>query len=69
MSDLKHQTIEELRQRKACCEKYITTLYKNLNAEKQRLIWIEFYIDQKRLEMEDAQESTYNTLKEGLAED
>lgn len=47
MSDLKHQTVEQLEQSKIECERYISRLSSKLNGQKERLKWIEKYIHEK----------------------
>ncbi len=47
MSDLKHQTLEELRISKYECEKYINRLSSQLSGQKARLDWIDKYIFEK----------------------
>ena len=49
MSDLRHQSIEELQKRKISTEKYIQRLQMNLNAEQQRLVWIDKYLSARTL--------------------
>lgn len=47
MSDLKWQTVQQLKQSKKDCEKYIGNLKSNLNGQHVRLEWIEKYIFEK----------------------
>jgi hypothetical protein len=47
MSDLKWQTVEELKISKKQCEAQISALLSKLNGQKVRLEWIEKYIRQK----------------------
>ena len=47
MSDLKYQSVEDLKRSKAESEKYIMGLQHKLNAEQQRLQWINKYIYEK----------------------
>lgn len=47
MSNLKHQTVEQLEVSKIECEKYIANLKSSLNGQLTRLGWINDYIYQK----------------------
>ena len=44
MSDLKHQTVEELKQSKIKCQKYIDKLSSQLSGQKERMKWIDSYL-------------------------
>lgn len=47
MSDLKHQSVEQLQVAKKECEQYIGRLKSNLNGQRERLKWIDDYIFEK----------------------
>ena len=47
MSDLKHQTVQQLRESKRSCEEYIQRLQTQLAGQRVRLEWIEKYLFQK----------------------
>lgn len=47
MSNLKHQSIEQLHQSKDECERQISQLKSRLNGQMERLRWINDYIYQK----------------------
>lgn len=47
MSDLKHQSVAQLKVSKLECEKYISNLKSSLNGQKQRLEWINSYLHEK----------------------
>ena len=47
MSNLKHQTIEQLKQSKKECEAYILRLEANLSGQRNRLGWIEAFLSEK----------------------
>ncbi len=47
MSDLKHRTVDQLRQDRARCEDYIGQLKSKLNGQQQRLEWIDKYLFEK----------------------
>jgi len=47
MSDLKHQTVEQLKQSQESCEKYIRELNSQLNGQQVRLEWIKKYLFEK----------------------
>lgn len=47
MSDLKHQSLQELRRRKQRCEQTISELNGKLHNQHTRLTWINRYIEQK----------------------
>lgn len=44
MSDLKYQSVEQLRISKADCERYIKKLSGTLTGQRQQLVWIEQYL-------------------------
>ena len=47
MSNLKYLTVDELKDEAESCEKYITTLQNKLGGQKERLSWIQHYLDEK----------------------
>ena len=47
MSDLKHQSVNQLKQSKRDCEEYISKLNSKLNGQKVRLEWINKYLYEK----------------------
>lgn len=47
MSDLKHQTVEQLQQSKKDCETHISRLKSQLNGQITRLEWINKYLFEK----------------------
>ena len=47
MSNLKHQTVEQLEQSKRDCERYIGNLESKLNGQRERLRWINKYLFEK----------------------
>jgi len=61
MSDLKHQSIEQLRVSKAKCLEKIGNLKSNLNGQQERLKWINKYLFEKA-----AQEMTLAEIEQKL---
>lgn len=56
MSDLKHETFSELRILRVYCKKYIASLVSQLSGQKERLKWIDKYInDKEQLTMKNKQ--------------
>lgn len=51
MSDLKHQTVEQLQQSKRDCESVISTLKSTLAGQQERLQWINEYIKDIEVEL------------------
>lgn len=47
MSDLKHQSVEQLRTTKRECKKYIRKLESQLAGQRERLKWIDKYLFEK----------------------
>lgn len=47
MSNLKYQSVRELRSSKEACELYISQLESKLNGQRERLKWIDKYIFEK----------------------
>ena len=47
MSDLKHQTVSQLKASKIDCEMYIGKLKSSLNGQETRLEWINKYLFEK----------------------
>lgn len=47
MSDLKYQTVEQLRESKRNCESYIENLSTKLAGQRVRLEWIDKYLHEK----------------------
>lgn len=47
MSDLKHQSVNQLRASKIKCEKYTNNLSSSLAGQKERLKWINMYLHEK----------------------
>ncbi len=47
MSNLKYQSVKDLKRHREACEVAISNLKSNLNGQKERLKWIEHYLFEK----------------------
>lgn len=61
MSDLKYQTLAELKKSRRDCATYMEQLSQKLNGQKERLKWIDKYIQDKT-----AQEMTLDEIERRL---
>ena len=47
MSDLKHQSVEQLRESRMQCQSYMSRLSSSLAGQQERLKWIDHYLFEK----------------------